>query len=391
MKLNTEKMIGEKEGGIGWMTFNNPARRNAMSLDMWQGVETILDEFESDDDIKVIVMRGAGDKAFVSGADISEFKERRNNAEAAAEYARISEGARARLMSVKKPLIAMIQGYCLGGGMAVAMAADMRFATEDSQFGIPAARLSIAYGYDGLHKLVHLVGPAMASEIMFTARRVQPDEAQRIGLINRAVPVDELEARVREVADAICRNAPLSIAASKHTIGQILTDKEDRDYDEIKRMSKMCFDMVKGGREAFMENAPRIQRHLVESREGSGSRLAAVQRMCTCPVTAARRRGLMLSYVVGWGRRDGLFCHLVGEQPLRLGTAVPRGTQSALFRRRSDCPKAEIARLARPKAFYFHRPTLDAGLAGAIDERADHAVLRAMMLGNLHAFALALR
>ena len=190
MELNTEKMIGEKEGGIGWMTFNNPARRNAMSLDMWEGVETILDEFESDDDIKVIVMRGAGDKAFVSGADISEFKERRNNAEAAAEYARISEGARARLMGVKKPLIAMIQGYCLGGGMAVAMAADMRFATEDAQFGIPAARLSIAYGYDGLHKLVHLVGPAMASEIMFTARRVQPDEAQRIGLINRAVPVD---------------------------------------------------------------------------------------------------------------------------------------------------------------------------------------------------------
>ena len=139
--------------------------------------------------------------------------------------------------------------------MAVAMAADMRFATDESQFGVPAARLSIAYGYDGLHKLVHLVGPAMASEIMFTARRVQPDEAQRIGLINRAVPVDELEAAVREVADAICRNAPLSIAASKHTIGQILTDKEDRDYEEIRRMSKMCFDSndYKEGREAFME------------------------------------------------------------------------------------------------------------------------------------------
>ena len=255
MKLNTEKMIGEKEGGIGWMTFNNPARRNAMSLEMWTAVETILDEFESDNDIKAIVMKGAGDKAFVSGADISEFKERRNNAEAAAEYARISEGARARLMGVKKPLIAMIQGYCLGGGMAVAMAADMRFASDDSQFGIPAARLSIAYGYDGLHKLVHLVGPAMASEIMFTARRVEPEEAQRIGLINRVVPIAELESAVREVADAICRNAPLSIAASKHTIGQILTDKEDRDYGKIKQMSQMCFDSndYKEGREAFME------------------------------------------------------------------------------------------------------------------------------------------
>jgi enoyl-CoA hydratase len=255
MQLNTEKMIGEKEGGVGWMIFNNPARRNAMALEMWSAVEAILDEFESDDAIKVIVMKGAGDKAFVSGADISEFKERRNNAEAAAEYARISEGARARLLAVKKPLIAMIQGYCLGGGMAVAMAADMRFASDDSQFGIPAARLSIAYGFEGLHKLVHLVGPALASEIMFTARRVEPEEAQRIGLINRAVPLDDLESTVREVTDAICRNAPLSITASKYTIGQILTDKEDRDYEEIKRLSKMCFDSndYKEGREAFME------------------------------------------------------------------------------------------------------------------------------------------
>ena len=255
MQLNTKKMIGEKEGGVGWMTFNNPARRNAMSLEMWSAVETILDEFELDDEIKVIVMKGAGTKAFVSGADISEFKQRRNNAEAAAEYARISEGARARLNGVKKPLIAMIQGYCLGGGMAVAMAADMRFASNDSQFGIPAARLSIAYGFDGLHKLVHLVGPALASEIMFTARRVLPEEAQRIGLINRALPVDELASTVNEVASTICKNAPLSIAASKYTIGQILTDKEDRDYHEIKRLSQICFDSndYKEGREAFME------------------------------------------------------------------------------------------------------------------------------------------
>lgn len=255
MKLETEKMIAEKDGGIGWMTFNNPARRNAMSLDMWAGVEAILDEFESDNDIKVIVMKGAGDKAFVSGADISEFKERRNNAEAAAEYARISEGARARLNRVEKPLIAMIRGFCLGGGMAVGMAADIRIASEDSHFGIPAARLSIAYGFDGLHKLVHLVGPARASEIMFTARRLDAAEAERIGLINHAVPIDDLEDTVRNMANTICDNAPLSIRASKHTIAQLLTDKEDRDYDEIKRLSQMCFDSndYKEGREAFME------------------------------------------------------------------------------------------------------------------------------------------
>ena len=142
MQLNTEKMIGEKEGGVGWMTFNNPARRNAMALEMWSAVEAILDEFESDDAIKVIVMKGAGDKAFVSGADISEFSERRNNAEAAAEYARISEGARARLLAVKKPLIAMIQGYCLGGGFEMAMWGDFIVAGENAQFGLPEVRHS---------------------------------------------------------------------------------------------------------------------------------------------------------------------------------------------------------------------------------------------------------
>ncbi|MDD9925960.1 MAG: enoyl-CoA hydratase-related protein, partial [Rhodospirillaceae bacterium] len=124
MELQTDKMLASKEGGIGWMTFNNPARRNATSLEMWQAIEVILDDFEADDSVRVVVMKGAGDKAFVSGADISEFKERRNNAEAAAEYTRISESARAKLANFRKPLIAMIKGYCLGGGLAVALCAD---------------------------------------------------------------------------------------------------------------------------------------------------------------------------------------------------------------------------------------------------------------------------
>ncbi len=255
MKLETEKMIAEKEGGIGWMIFNNPARRNATSLEMWAAIETILDDFEADDDIRVVVMKGAGDKAFVSGADISEFKAQRSDAAAAANYAKISEGARARLGNMKKPLVAMIRGFCLGGGMAVAMAADMRIASDDSQFGIPAARLSIAYGLDGLSKLVHLVGPAFAAEIMYTARRLNAAEAQGIGLINRVVPVDELEASVRQIADAICENAPLSIMASKHTIGELLKDPDARDLEEISRIGKLCFDSndYKEGREAFME------------------------------------------------------------------------------------------------------------------------------------------
>lgn len=255
MELQTDKMIASKESGIGWMTFNNPARRNATSLEMWQAIEVILDDFEKDDAVRVVVMQGAGDKAFVSGADISEFKEKRNNAEASAEYSRISESARAKLANFPKPLIAMIRGYCLGGGLATAMCADMRFATEDAQFGVPAARLGIAYGFEGLRKLVSLVGPAMANEIMFTARRLNAQEAASAGLINRVIPADELEDTVRSLALTIGRNAPLSINASKVTIKEILKDAEDRDMARLDEISKTCFDSAdyKEGREAFME------------------------------------------------------------------------------------------------------------------------------------------
>lgn len=255
MELQTDKMLASKEDGIGWITFNNPARRNATSLEMWQAIEVILDNFDKDDDVRVIVMKGAGDKAFVAGADISEFKERRNNAEAAAEYTRISESARAKLANCRKPLIAMIKGYCLGGGLAVALAADMRFATEDSRFGVPAARLGIAYGFDGLRKLVSLVGPAMANEIMFTAQRIDAEEALRIGLINRIIPTDKLEETVRGIASGIGRNAPLSVNASKVTIKEILKDQSDRDMARLEEITKTCFDSAdyKEGREAFME------------------------------------------------------------------------------------------------------------------------------------------
>ncbi len=255
MELQTEKMIASKENGIGWMTFNNPARRNATSLEMWQAIEIILSDFEADDSVRVVVMQGAGDKAFVSGADISEFKEKRNNAEAAAEYTRISESARSKLANFPKPLIAMIRGYCLGGGLATAMCADMRFATEDAQFGVPAARLGIAYGFEGLRKLVSLVGPAMANEIMFTARRLNAEEAASAGLINRVIPAAELEDTVSKLALTIGRNAPLSINASKVTIKEILKDADDRDMGRLEQITKTCFDSAdyKEGREAFME------------------------------------------------------------------------------------------------------------------------------------------
>ena len=255
MKLETDKMLAEKDGGIGWMIFNNPARRNAMSLEMWTAAEQILTEFERDPAIRVIVMKGAGDKAFVSGADISQFEEKRANAAAAEEYSRISDAARMKMQSLDKPLVAMIRGFCLGGGLGVAMKADLRIASDDSQFGIPAARLSIAYTFDNLKNLVDLVGPTVAKEILFTARRFGAEEAFRIGLVNRVVPPAELEATVRDLAATIVENAPLSIRASKLTINEIMKDARDRDLGLIDRVARDCFDSqdYAEGRKAFME------------------------------------------------------------------------------------------------------------------------------------------
>ena len=255
MKLDTDKMIAEKDGHIGWMIFNNPARRNAMSLEMWTAAATILDDFERDDNIRVIVMKGAGDKAFVSGADISQFEEKRANAEAAEEYSRQSDAARDRMASLKKPFVAMIRGFCLGGGLGVAMKADLRIASDDSQFGIPAARLSIAYTFDNLRNLVDLVGPTVAKELLFTAKRINAQEALRIGLVNQVVPASELESTVRELAGTMADNAPLSIRASKLTINEVIKDPADRNWDVINQVTKDCFDSqdYAEGRKAFME------------------------------------------------------------------------------------------------------------------------------------------
>lgn len=255
MQLNTDKMIAEVRDGVGWMTFNNPARRNALSLEMWEAIAAILDSFQRDDSVRVVVMKGAGDKAFVSGADISQFKDHRSNAEQAERYSAVSSEAREKLASLDKPLIAMIRGYCLGGGLTVALNADIRIASEDSQLGIPAARLGIAYGYDSLSQLVDLIGPSFAKEIIFSARRFSAEEALRIGLVNRVLPVDKLEENVRELAAVIVSNAPLSVKASKMTIGEVLKDPGDRDFEAIDRISKICFDSQDyvEGRNAFME------------------------------------------------------------------------------------------------------------------------------------------
>jgi enoyl-CoA hydratase len=254
------KMLATKDDGIGLITFNQPEKRNAMSLEMWTGLGEILDEFREDDAVRVVILSGAGNKAFVSGADISQFEKSRSNADAQKEYDRQAGVGRAKYAAFPKPVIARIRGFCLGGGLAIAMQADLRIAAVDSQFGIPAAKLSIAYAADSVKRLIDLVGPAHARMILYTGRRIDAEEAERIGLINKMVEDEELNDEVLEIARTIADNAPLSVAASKLTINEMMKDESKRDMEAIRRMSERCFNSAdyKEGRTAFMEKrAPR--------------------------------------------------------------------------------------------------------------------------------------
>jgi len=249
------KILKAATDGVGIVTFNNPEKRNAMSIEMWEGVGQALTELRDDETVRVVILTGAGDKAFMSGADISQFEKNRHNAQASEEYNKRSEAQRALLANYPKPTIACIRGFCLGGGMQVAMSADIRFASDNSQFGIPAAKLGIAYGYDGLKHLVSLVGPSWARLLMYTGMKIDCAEALRIGLVDRVLPGAELWNATMEIARTISGNAPLAIQAAKITIAQVLKDPDQRDMDAITDIGTACMDSedFREGRRAFME------------------------------------------------------------------------------------------------------------------------------------------
>ncbi len=254
MKLSTQKILAENDGAVGRIILNNPERRNAISLDMWEGISEAFDQFSDDPEIRCIVMRGSGEKAFASGADISQFKERRSNADAAEEYARISMAGRQKMLQCEKPFIAEIRGFCMGGGLGIALAADIRIASEDSQFGVPAARLSIAYDRLNLGNLVALVGPSKAKEILLTAKRYSGIEAEKMGLINSCVPALDLVATVADITDRIAENAPLSMKASKLTINELMKDDSAFNSKLVDDLTRDCFDSkdYQRGQEAFL-------------------------------------------------------------------------------------------------------------------------------------------
>jgi enoyl-CoA hydratase len=219
--LKTDKMLARKDKHIGWITFNNPARLNAVSLEMWQGLADIANDLANDDEIRVVVVHGAGEKAFVSGADISEFAQQRNSAEATEKYDAVAQEGTQALKNLNKPTLAMIDGYCIGGGVAVALNCDMRIASDHSRFAVPAAKLGLGYEYDGVRKLVDVVGPSFAKEIFFTARQFSASEALTMGLINRMVPKEDLLAYVQQYAETIAANCERRVSARRSPLRPI--------------------------------------------------------------------------------------------------------------------------------------------------------------------------
>src|SRR4030088_788808 len=199
----TDKMLSRKDGRVGYVIFNNPERHNAVSLDMWAATSRILEDFAKDDEVRVVVLTGAGGKAFVSGADISKFESERAPLDATRNYNTTVEKAYAGIQDFPKPTIAMIRGYCIGGGLGLAVCCDLRICSDNSKFAIPAAKLGLGYGFGGIKRLSDLVGPSFAKEIFFTARQFDSAEAQTMGLVNRVLPVDKLESYVKDYADTI--------------------------------------------------------------------------------------------------------------------------------------------------------------------------------------------
>ncbi len=251
----TPHLIAEKRDQVGWLTFSRPERMNAVSVEMWAAIPEIMAAFEADGGIRVVVLTGAGGKAFVAGADISQFSDTREDARAAAEYERINGEAFAAIRDCSKPTIAMINGYCIGGGLAIALSCDLRIAAEGSSFAIPAAKLGLAYPIDGMEQVLRVVTPAFAKEIFFTARRFDVAEARAMQLINAALPANELEAYTAQICTQICANAPLTLRAAKHAIDTIAAKPESYDRAGVETLSAACFGSADyaEGRAAFLE------------------------------------------------------------------------------------------------------------------------------------------
>jgi len=249
------ELITRRDGAVATVLFSNPAKLNAVTFDMWSAVPATLAALEADPQVRVIVIAGDGDKAFISGADISQFETLRGTAEAQAEYNKAVEKAYLAPMGCAKPVIARIRGICIGGGLGFAAACDLRICSDDAVFRMPAARLGLGYSPAGVRRFMNVIGAANTAEVFFTARKFDAQEALRMGFVSRVVPAAQLEATVAETCALIAENAPLTVAAAKFAVQQALKDPAERDMARAAKMVEACFasEDHKEGRRAFME------------------------------------------------------------------------------------------------------------------------------------------
>ena len=245
----------ERDGSIATIILDHPERRNAISRDMWKGMLDAANDIAADESVRVAIIRGTGEVAFASGADISQFSEQRADGDANTAYDNTTAQASAALAKLRMPLIAAIHGFCIGGGLAVALTADIRITADDGQFAIPAARLGLGYGHAGIGGLIKLVGPSEAKHILFTAKRFGAEQALGMGLVSEVVAKADLDATVHDLASTIAANAPLTVAAVKIAVSELVRDPDDRDLDKADAAVRRCFDSddYKEGVAAFME------------------------------------------------------------------------------------------------------------------------------------------
>jgi enoyl-CoA hydratase/carnithine racemase len=235
--------------------FSNPPKMNAMSYDMWQAVPKVFAELDANPAVRLIVCAGDGDKAFISGADISQFEKLRGTVEAQIVYNKAVEDAYAAPMGCTKPVIARIRGICIGGGLGFAAACDLRICSEDSVFRMPAARLGLGYSPAGVRRFMNVLGAANTTDIFISARKFDAKEALRMGFVSQVVPAAQLEKTVADYCRMVAENAPLTVAAAKYAVQQWLKDEKDRDLAKAMKMVEACFasEDHKEGRRAFME------------------------------------------------------------------------------------------------------------------------------------------
>ncbi len=253
--MTNSKMILKVNDGVAYITFNNPEKHNAVSLEMWEKLGEILNQVEKDNQVRVIVLKGAGGKSFVSGADISKFDKDRSTKEQVINYNKRTGKLYQRIESFPKPTIAMIDGYCIGGGLNLAVCCDIRICSEKSQFAMPAAKLSLGYPFTSIKRLFDIIGPGMSKHFMFTAERINSTEAFNCGLVQKLVKDVELEDYVMNYSQKISKNAPLTIKAMKKIGVEVLKNPEDRNLQLCEDLVSACFDSddYKEGRKAFME------------------------------------------------------------------------------------------------------------------------------------------